>query len=240
MTSIIDAPPRVVITGGLGALGRVLGEHLASQGARVALLDRVDPAAAQPVPGIAAVIGPVDLGDEAAAAAAFDHAAATLGGISALASVAGGFRWQLFEGGDAETWDQMYALNLRTAVVASMAALPHLLREAAASASGAAIVNVGAAAAAAKAGQGMGAYAASKAGVARLTEAMADEFKLRGLRVNAVLPSIIDTPANRAAMPDADVSRWVTPLELARVIAFLISADAAAVTGACVPVTGRV
>jgi NAD(P)-dependent dehydrogenase (short-subunit alcohol dehydrogenase family) len=239
MTHPIDPPPRVVITGGLGALGRVLGAQLAAQGARVALLDRVDPAAAQPVPGVAAVIGPVDLGDEAAAAAAFDHAAATLGGISALVNVAGGFSWQAFEGGDAETWDQMYALNLRTAVVASMATLPHLLREAASNPGGAAIVNVGAAAAA-KAGQGMGAYAASKAGVAKLTEAMADEFKLRGLRVNAVLPSIIDTPANRAAMPDADVSSWVTPLQLARVVAFLISGDAAAVTGACLPVTGRV
>ena len=86
----------------------------------------------------------------------------------------------------------------------------------------------------------MGAYAASKSGVARLTEALAEELKDRGVTVNAVLPSIIDTPANRAAMPDADASRWVTPGALARVIAFLLSDDATPITGACLPVSGRV
>lgn len=247
MDEMPPTPSRIVITGGLGMLGRVLGAVLAAGSsagsaagpARVALLDRIDPAGSPAVPGVAALIGPVDLGDAAAAAAAFDHAAATLGGISALVNVAGGFRWETLEGGDAASWDQMYAMNLRTAVVASQAALPHLLRAAGTTAGGAAIVNVGAAAAL-KAGTGMGAYAASKAGVARLTEAMAEEFKGRGLRVNAVLPSIIDTPANRAAMPDADFARWVTPLALARVIAFLLSDDASAVTGACVPVVGGV
>jgi NAD(P)-dependent dehydrogenase (short-subunit alcohol dehydrogenase family) len=86
----------------------------------------------------------------------------------------------------------------------------------------------------------MGAYAASKAAVARLTEALADEFKDVGVRVNAVLPSIIDTAANRAEMPDADFSRWVEPSALADVIAFLLSEDARAVTGALLPVTGRI
>ena len=86
----------------------------------------------------------------------------------------------------------------------------------------------------------MGAYAASKAGVARFTEALAEELKDRNVTVNAVLPSIIDTPANRADMPDADASRWVTPAALAAVIAFLLSDDAAAITGACLLVGGRV
>jgi NAD(P)-dependent dehydrogenase (short-subunit alcohol dehydrogenase family) len=86
----------------------------------------------------------------------------------------------------------------------------------------------------------MGAYAAAKAGVARLTEALAEEFKARGLRVNAVLPSVLDTPANRADMPEADPALWVSTAELSRVIAFLLSDEASAVTGASVPVMGRV
>jgi NAD(P)-dependent dehydrogenase (short-subunit alcohol dehydrogenase family) len=148
--------------------------------------------------------------------------------------VAGGFRWQTLEGGSVDTWDALYGMNLRSAVVASRAVLP-CLRKAGASA----IVNVGALAAT-KAGAGMGAYAASKAGVARLTEALAEELKDQGVRVNAVLPSILDTAANRADMPDADASRWVQPGALAAVIAFLLSEDAGAVTGACLTVAGRV
>jgi NAD(P)-dependent dehydrogenase (short-subunit alcohol dehydrogenase family) len=118
----------------------------------------------------------------------------------------------------------MFRLNLATCANASRAALPHLL------ASGAGrIVNVGANAAL-KADAGMGAYAASKAGVHRLTESLAQELKGR-VGVNAVLPSIIDTPQNRADMPDADASAWVSPADLAAVMLFLASAEASAVTG---------
>jgi NAD(P)-dependent dehydrogenase (short-subunit alcohol dehydrogenase family) len=128
----------------------------------------------------------------------------------------------------------MFALNVRTAVLASQAALPHLLARGQGR-----IVNVGAAAAS-QAALGMGAYAAAKSGVARLTEAMAEEFKDRGITVNAVLPSILDTAANRAEMPDADPTRWVQPQALARVVLFLLSGDAAPITGALIPVRGRV
>jgi NAD(P)-dependent dehydrogenase (short-subunit alcohol dehydrogenase family) len=86
----------------------------------------------------------------------------------------------------------------------------------------------------------MGAYAASKAGVHRLTEALAEELKSKDVRVNAVLPSVIDTPANREDMPDADFSAWVTTGEIAKVIAFLLSSDSSGVTGALIPVPGRV
>ena len=222
---------RVVVTGGLGGLGRRTGAVLTARGARVILMDRAPSVA---IEGMADVLGAVDLGDSAAAARAFASAADRMGGIDGLVNVAGGFTWESIETGDVATWDRLYAMNLRTALLASQLALPHLLRSPRAS-----IVNVGALAAQ-KAASGMGAYAASKAAVARLTEAMADEFKERGLRVNAVLPSILDTPPNRAEMPKADFSRWVTPDALAAVIAFLLSADAAAVTGACLPVTGRV
>ena len=87
---------------------------------------------------------------------------------------------------------------------------------------------------------GQVAYTASKAGVAKLTEALADELKDRGITVNAILPSTLDTPKNRLDMPQADFTRWVTPREAAEVIAFLISDAARAVTGALIPVTGRV
>jgi NAD(P)-dependent dehydrogenase (short-subunit alcohol dehydrogenase family) len=128
----------------------------------------------------------------------------------------------------------MYRLNLRTAVAATQAALPHLLRAGAGR-----IVNVGAIGAV-KAANGMGAYAASKAGIAKLTESLADELKDRGITVNAILPSTLDTPKNRVDMPQADFTRWVTPLEAAEVIAFLVSDAARAVTGALIPVVGRV
>jgi len=100
------------------------------------------------------------------------------------------------------------------------------------------IVNVGAMAAM-KAAAGMGAYAASKAGVAQLTEALADELKDQRITVNAVLPSTLDTPKNRLDMPQADFTRWVTPAQAAEVIAFLVSDKASAVTGALIPLTGR-
>jgi NAD(P)-dependent dehydrogenase (short-subunit alcohol dehydrogenase family) len=108
--------------------------------------------------------------------------------------------------------------------------LPHLVE------SGGAIVNVGAAAAANPA-TGMAPYTASKAGVAALTASLADELRGRSVRVNAVLPTIIDTPANRADMPDADTSAWVKPSSIARVIAFLISPEAGSITGASVPLS---
>ena len=127
----------------------------------------------------------------------------------------------------------MYALNVTTALNASRAAIPHLTSSGAAR-----IINVGAMGAL-QAGAGMGAYAASKAGVHRLTEALAVELKGK-ITVNAVLPSIIDTAANRASMPKADFSKWVTPQELAEVILFLASDAAGAVTGALLPVSGRV
>lgn len=225
------AARHVLVTGGLGHLGRAVGRLLASRGARVVLLDR---APAVSVEGVAGVLGGVDLGSDAETAAAVTEAIRLMGSLNALVNVAGGFRWEKLDGGSLSTWDAMYTTNLRSAVAASRAALPHLR-----AAAPAAIVNVGALAAL-KAGVGMGAYAASKAGVARLTEALAEELKDEGVRVNAVLPSILDTPANRADMPDADTSRWVNSAQLAAVVAFLLSDDAAAVTGACIPVAGRV
>ena len=225
---------RIAVTGGLGRLGQGLGQLLAARGARVALIDRQAASVEHPAPAGTVVVGGVNLADEASATAGLQQAAKELGGLDGLVNVAGGFAWEKIEGGHVATWDAQYTTNLRSALLASQAALPLLLGQ-----PGAAIVNVGAAAAQ-KAGLGMGAYAAAKAGVARLTEALAEEFKARGLRVNAVLPSVLDTPANRADMPEADPKLWVSTEELARVIAFLLSDEASAITGASVTVTGRV
>lgn len=232
MTARLDSRI-IVVTGGFGILGRAVAERLGAEGARVVLLDRA-PTPSSGLPRAALALGGVELGDESACQAAYAQVRESLGGLDGVVNVAGGFTWETLEGGALASWDRMYETNVRTAVASCRAALPHLLARGAGR-----IVNVGAAAAG-KAGLGMGAYAASKAGVARLTEALAEELKDRGITVNAVLPSIIDTPANRGDMPDADASRWVAPVQLAAVIAFLLSDEAAALTGACIPVNGRV
>jgi len=221
----------VAITGAFGALGSAVVRTALAEGAQVAAIDRA-PSPRSPLEG-AALFGDVDLSGDAGARAAVDAILARFGRLDALVNIAGGFRWEPLADGSLDSWNAMYELNLRTAVAACRAALPHL------PSGRGRIVNIGAAGAQ-KAGAGMGAYAASKAGVARLTEALAEELKDRGITVNAVLPSIIDTPANRADMPKADFTRWVQPEQLADVIVFLLSARAQAITGALLPVTGRV
>ena len=221
-----------VITGGFGALGRALAAVLEGRGARVALLDRAAAPPGQTETQHRLLLGGVDIGVEGAVQQALAQVDQRWQRIDGLVNVAGGFAWETLADGSLGTWDRLYAMNLRSAVAASQAALPHLK-------AGGRIVNIGALAAL-KAAAGMGAYSASKAGVMRFTEALAEELKDRDITVNALLPSIIDTPANRADMPKADFARWVTPQALSQVIAFLLSDDAAAITGACLPVSGRV
>ena len=221
----------IAITGGFGILGTAIGRVAASRGAKVALIDRADAPADLPE-GVLA-LGGVDLTDLASARTAMATVRDHFSGLDALCNIAGGFRWETLEDGDLDSWDFLYAINIKTAAAACKAALPALKD----SGSGR-IVNVGAAGAI-KAGMGMGAYAASKSGVMRLTEALADETKASNLNVNAVLPSIIDTPQNRADMPDADHSKWVTTSALADVVVFLASDASRAITGAAIPVYGQ-
>lgn len=222
----------VAITGGFGHLGSVVGQAFAAAGWQVTLIDRaVSPRYPQ---ANALCLGGVDLTDSAAARAAIAQVAEHFGGLDALINVAGGFHWETLADGDVDTWDLMYRINLRTAVVSSQAVLGHLKAR-----GHGRILNI-AAAAATRAALGMGAYAASKAGVMRLTEALAEELKDARITVNALMPSIIDTPQNRSDMPNAEFDRWVRPEQLAATLLFLASDDAAAITGACIPVTGRV
>ena len=221
------------ITGASGVLGSAVAQAAAAQGARLALIDFAPAPPAQPSGPEVFFQGGVDLTDAVAASAAIDAAADLFGGLDGLLNIAGGFAWEKHEGGDRKTWHRLFLMNVQTAANASRAAIPHLRRSAAGR-----IVNVGANGAL-KAGPGMGPYAASKAGVHSLTQALAEELKGE-VTVNAVLPSILDTATNRADMPEADFASWVRPDELAAVMLFLASPEASAVTGALVPVTGRV
>ncbi|PJG52565.1 NAD-dependent oxidoreductase [Bradyrhizobium forestalis] len=221
----------LIVTGAFGALGKVVTETAQARGARVAGIDHAP--SRSPARPESIEIGDVDLSDAAQAKTAVETAAKHFGRLDALINIAGGFAFEAVGDGDIKTWQRMHALNVLTALNASRAALPHLIASKAGR-----IINIGAMGAL-QAGSGMGPYAASKAGVHRLTEALANEWKGK-VTVNAVLPSIIDTKANRADMPKADFSKWVTPQELAEVILFLASDAASGVTGALIPVGGRV
>lgn len=221
----------VVVTGGFGVLGHAVAEAALAAEAYVALPGREQKSKIAEQERLL-VLGGVDLADFAAVRQAIDTVAVRFGKIDGLANVAGGFRWQTLGDGDLTGWTDQFAMNLLTAATATKVALPYLR------ASQGAIVNV-ASAPAKRAGAGMGAYAASKAGVLRLTESLAEEEKNAGVRVNAILPTIIDTPRNRADMPKADFSRWVKPEDIAKAILFLLSSDAKAITGAELLIAGR-
>ena len=221
---------RIVVTGAFGTLGAAVVRAALDAGAQVAAIDR---APMTQRTGTRCSFGGVDLADTAEAKRVIDAAAEAMGCLDALVNIAGAFRWETLADGDPDTWDLLYRINVRTAVAASKAALAHLPD------GRGRIVNIGANSAL-KAGAGVGAYTASKSGVMRFTESLAEELKPRGITVNALLPSIIDTPLNRADMPDADFDCWVKPEQLAGVIVFLLSDAASAITGALIPVTGRV
>lgn len=224
----------VIVTGGFGVLGSALSKLLLDRGAQVAALDLNEVPASLVATADYLPLGKVNLTKIASTEQAMAKVIDTFGHIDAIVNVAGGFAWEVFESGSLETWDRLYQMNVRTAIVSTKVALPHILN-----ASEGRIVNISALAAN-KAGLGVSAYAASKASVARFTESLAEELKERDVTVNAVMPSIIDTPTNRADMPDQDFTAWVTPEALSAVIAFLLSEDGQVITGACIPVSGQV
>lgn len=220
----------VAITGAFGSVGAATVKRAIARGHKVAAID-LAPSAPAGFSAQLALPG-ADLTKEDSAARAIQSVIAKFGRLDALVNIAGGFVWQTVSEGPIPEWDRMFTLNLKTTLNATKAALPHLEQ------SKGAIVNIGANAAT-KAAAGMGAYSASKAGVHKLTESLADELKGK-VRVNALLPSIVDTAANRHDMPDADFSTWVQPDELADAILFLIAPEARAITGALIPIVGRV
>lgn len=219
----------VIVTGGFGILGSAVAEAFLRQRNKVA---RMDFAASptQPING-SLDIGGVDLTCADATRRALGEVTSAHGGIDVLVNLAGGFTWQTLDNGDLDTWTKMQSINLMTNATITKLALPAIRN-----AADGRIINIGANAAV-KAGMGMGAYAASKSGVHRLTEALAEELAGTAVTVNAILPSIINTPTNRKDMPDADFSQWVLPETIADVIVFLASRASRGVTGTLIPVT---
>lgn len=225
----------IIVAGAAGNVGAAVARLLAGRGARVAAVDTL----AAPLSAIVGALDKpdrhiaipgVDLTDPAAAAAMVDRAVATLGGLHGVATTVGGFAMaSLADTGMAE-WDAMFSLNVKTTWNLYRAAAPALR-----AAGGGALVGIGSAAGLRAGGQ-MAPYAATKSAVMRLTESLADELRPDRIRVNAVLPTTIDTPQNRAAMPDADRSRWVTPTEVAEAMLFLLSDAASGISGALLPV----
>jgi len=219
----------IIVTGGFGVLGQAVAQAFRAQGDKVA---RIDFAAQPPAPIDGVLdIGGIDLTDAESTRSAIGRVVAEHGGIDVLVNVAGGFAWETVESGSLTTFARMTAMNLTTTATITQLALPALKESEAGR-----IINIGAGGAV-KAASGMAAYAASKSGVHRLTEALADELTGTRVTANAILPSIIDTPTNRADMPDADFSAWVSPQAAAKVIVLLASPDAGAISGALIPVS---
>jgi NAD(P)-dependent dehydrogenase (short-subunit alcohol dehydrogenase family) len=212
----------IVVTGGLGILGRAITKVAVENGAIVALIDRVEPPHADHVASL--LVSGIDLAELSSAQDAFRRIADQLGPVHALMNVAGAFEWHKILDGGVAAWTDLYRANVLTAVGASIAAIAHMP-------DGGAIVNV-AAAATNRSALGMGAYTASKSGVLRFTEALAEELKPRGIRVNSVSPTVLDTPRNRIDMPKVDPATWLQPSDLARTMLFLASAESRALTGA--------
>ena len=221
-----------MVTGAFGALGQAVTACMIGHGAKLALVGKRAGSSVEHPTGVLLYSG-IDVSQKDSASEVVEQIFSETGRIDGLVNLAGGFHWDKLQGSTLESWDTMYRINLLTAVVSCEAVLPYLLRNESGS-----IVNIGSLGAI-KAGCGMGAYAASKAGVVKLTEALADELKDRGITVNAVLPGVIDTPRNRADMPGADFTRWVSPKAVAEVIVFLVSDLARAISGATLPVAGR-
>ncbi len=223
----------VLVTGAAGNLGKAVAAAFEREGASLVLFDIDDKTLRAAYPAGGHLLVPVNLLDPASVGTAVETALKKVGRIDVLANIAGGFRMgDPVHATPVDTWRLMIELNAGTVMNMARAVVPNMLAN-----GGGKIVSI-----AATAGLGgkpdMGAYGASKAAVIRLTESMAGELRDKGINVNCVMPSIIDTPQNRADMPSADPKKWVAPGALADVIMFLASDAARAVHGAAVPVVG--
>lgn len=228
----------VIVTGASGNLGSAVARTLCSHGARVVCVDRADDNFAAIAEGFdpahLLMLKGRDLTQKADADAVVAEATARFGRVTGLVNTVGGFRTGRVTAEALDQWDLMMMLNAKVALVTSAAVLPALVANGRGS-----LVHI-AAQPGLKAGAGQAAYAASKSAVIRIVETIAAEHRKDRITANCILPGTIDTPQNRAAMPDAKPDTWIPPEAIARVIAFLVSPQAAVVTGGAIPATGLV
>jgi NAD(P)-dependent dehydrogenase (short-subunit alcohol dehydrogenase family) len=226
-----------IVTGAAGNLGGAVARAFEAAEAGLVLVDYKPDRLPQLFPELAKtsqhfLATSVDLTDEEAVKWMVEQTVERFGRIDVLVNAAGGYQGGSVEGMSLEAWDYMLDLNARTALVASRAVIPVMLQQEAGK-----IINV-ASRSALQGSSRSAAYSAAKSAVIRLTESMSAGLKKSGINVNCVLPSTIDTPENRSAMPKADASRWVEPAAIADVILFLASDAARAIHGAAIPVYG--
>jgi NAD(P)-dependent dehydrogenase (short-subunit alcohol dehydrogenase family) len=228
-----------LVAGGTGGLGHAVSLAFLDDGAKVIVtyrdqkeLDALKREAGGNGSSLEGYL--VDVTDEGSVRQLFDKILAEHGRVDALVNTVGAYSggvnlWKV----ESKTFDQMIALNLRCGYVLARVAVPAMLKQ-----KTGAIVNISSKAAVDH-GAGASAYAASKAGALALMDSLAAEVKGSGVRVNSILPSIIDTEANRKAMPTADFSKWPKPADIARVVLFLCSDEAKVIHGAAIPVYGE-
>ena len=222
-----------LVTGATGNLGRAVAKAFGERGANLVLLGHRREALVSAFGNEDAqrMFAPADLLDQRKVDAVVRVAIERFGLIDVLCNIAGGFRMGTpVHATSDDDWNFMFDVNVRTLLNCVRAVVPHMIE-----AGGGKIVNVGAASAQ-RGAANMGAYCAAKSAVIRITESMAAELRDKNVNVNCVLPTTIDTPENRAAMPGADPARWVAPEDLARVIVFLASPDSGAIHGAAISV----
>jgi NAD(P)-dependent dehydrogenase (short-subunit alcohol dehydrogenase family) len=224
----------IMVTGAAGNVGSVLAALLASRGARIAAVDTANDRLEAVIAGLSdgrhLSLPEYELTDPAASAALVARVQRTRGRLDGVGATVRGFAMAKLADAEVEQWDTMSSLNVKTTWNIYRAAVPAMRQ-----AGGGALVGIGSAAGLKGTGE-MAAYSTTKCAVIRLTESVADELPTDRIRVNPVPPTTIDTPQNRAAMPEADTSRWVTPSEVAEAMAFLLSDRASGVTGTLLPV----
>ena len=227
-----------IVTGGTGGLGKAVLSEFLSEGAYVLSTYRSERDLEEcrdlaDEYGERVAFGKADVTRASDVAEAVRKAIERFSKVDILVNVVGGFAQSHVTETDEDTWDRMMDMNLKSAFLCSKCVIPHMMRQGRGS-----IVNI-ASRPALKGSPGLSAYGASKAGVLNLTQSLADELREHNINVNAIIPGTMDTPGNRHSMPGADFTKWVPPGDVARVIAFLSSDDARAVSGAAIPVYGK-